>query len=174
MKQKLEHLQEAFVEAADLCAGALLDRRASVRLLQFLGEKLGCEWGTLWTVDAVRHQLCPVATWNSPSTEAPRLERDTVGRSLSLSEGNAGHVWRSRKPIWTVDLIKDMCIPRSIDAVNAGLHGGIWFAVKSEEAVYGVVELLGRSVPPPTAELLAQIEILGIWLGAAFETASGK
>jgi hypothetical protein len=174
MRHKLEHLQNALDEAADIGARPLRDGRTSERLLPFLAENLACEWGTLWKVDAASHQLCPVATWKSQSTGALRLERDTIGRSLSLSEGNAGHVWRSRKPIWTVDLIKDMCIPRSLDAADAGLRGGIWFAVKTEDAVYGVVELLGRNVPPPTTELLAQIEILGIRLGTDFEAASRK
>lgn len=172
MRQKLDYLQSAFSRALDLGAGAFHDARTSVRLLESLGESLGCDWGTLWKVDGVRHQLSPIATWSAPTRDAPLLERDTLNRSLSVSEGNAGHVWRSRKPIWTTELIKDMCIPRSIDAVAAGLRGGIWFAVKTEGAVYGIVELLGPDVPKPTEELLAGIEILGIRLGEAIEDAA--
>ena len=80
-------------------------------------------------------------------------------------------MWRSKKQIWTVDLIREMCIPRSLDATDAGLRGGIWFAMKTEHATYGVVELLGRDLPSPTAELLAGLEILGVRLGEAIENA---
>lgn len=168
--KKLEHFDDAFRLALELGSEAFQDAHASVRLLQLLGTTLNCEWGTLWIVDGAKHQLCPFATWSVESGEAPLLERHTRSRNLSLSEGNAGHVWRSRKPIWTVDLIRDMCIPRSLDAVAAGLRGGIWFAVQTEGDVYGVIELLGRDVPPPTIELLAGVEILGVRLGEGLRT----
>jgi hypothetical protein len=51
------------------------------------------------------------------------------------------------------------------------MRGGIWFAVKTEDAAYGVIELLGRDLPSPMAELLAGLEILGIRLGEAIENA---
>ncbi len=169
MKQKLVDLQDAFDRAVDLAGRALGDVHSSERLIERIGRALDCDWGTLWKVDPETRQLCPLASWNSPAVKTAELERDTRSKSLSLSEGNAGHVWRSQKPIWTLDLIRDMCIPRSLDAVGSGLKGGVWFAIKTERAVYGVVELLGRRLPPPTAELLAGIEILGIRIGEAIE-----
>jgi hypothetical protein len=169
MKQRQKHLESILERAVDWGAGILFDLNASTHLLKRLGVDLGCDWGTVWKVDTVHHQLCPFATWSSPSYEAPALMRDTRRRNLSLSEGNAGHVWRSQKPIWTVDLVRDMCIPRSLDAIDAGLRGGIWFAIKTERVTYGVIELLGHDLPPPTAELLAGVEILGIRLGEAVE-----
>jgi hypothetical protein len=88
-----------------------------------------------------------------------------------MSEGNAGHVWRTRTPIWTTNLVRDMCLPRSLEAREAGLVGGIWFAVKTDEAVYGVIELLGRQVAHPSEALMVEIEHLGIQLGRLFEAA---
>jgi hypothetical protein len=110
-----------------------------------------------------------VSTWTTNQFNAKKLKADTEHRSLSLSEGNAGHVWRSRKPIWTDDLIRDMCIPRSLDAESVGLHGGIWFALKTESAVYGVMELLGTNLPVADDEMLATIELLGINIGRSIE-----
>ena len=55
-----------------------------------------------------------------------------------------------------------MCIPRSIDATNAGLTGGVWLALKTETAVYGVIKLLGKNLSPATEEVLLHIEALGI------------
>jgi hypothetical protein len=172
MRQREKYLHDILEQARDWGAGVLCDIDASVHLLERLGQGLRCDWGTVWKVDGIQHHLSPIATWSSPSHDAPALEIDTRGRNLTLSEGNAGHVWRSQKPIWTVDLIKDMCLPRSIDAMDAGLRGGIWFAIKTERATYGIIELLGRDLPPPTAELLAGVEILGIRLGEAVEDAT--
>ena len=138
-------------------------------LLALLGEALGCEWGTLWKVDSSAQRLRPVATWSTANIQAGRLAEHTINRALSLSEGTAGHVWRGRKPIWTQDLVQDMCLPRSLDAKTAGLHGGVWFALKTDSAVYGVVELLGTKIPAATQELLVGIEAFGVQIGHLIE-----
>ena len=146
-------------------------------VLEVLAHAANCEWAMYWKVDGAQHVLRPAATWRAPTVASPQLERDTAGRMLTLSEGTAGHVWRTRKPIWTTDLVRDMCLPRSLDAKYAGLAGGIWFAVKTDEVVYGVIELLGRDVAPSGEALLVEIEHLGILLGRAVqehERARGK
>lgn len=140
-------------------------------VLEALATAAGCEWATSWKVDSSRQVLRPSVTWSAPSVQPSDLERDTASRMLTLSEGTAGHVWRSREPIWTTDLVRDMCLPRSLDARKAGLAGGIWFAVKTDNAVYGVIELLGRQLETPTESLLVEIEELGIRLGAVVEAA---
>jgi hypothetical protein len=60
-------------------------------------------------------------------------------------------------------------LPRSLDAENAGLHGGIWFPIKTDKAVYAIVELLGKNLLSPTEELLVGIESFGIDLGHLLE-----
>ena len=170
MKKKLEHLQEAFDRAVVLHAPG--SPEAAKKMFKTLGVALGCEWGTYWEVDAAARSLRATATWNTPGLSPEKIDRlatDTRSRSLSLSEGNAGLVWRTKKPLWTIDLVTDMCLPRSLEARALSLRGGIWFAVKTETTVYGVIELLGRDVPEPSDELLAGIELLGIRLGQTFE-----
>ena len=109
------------------------------------------------------------ALWKARPEVGSRLERGTLGRQLSLSEGTAGHVWRSKRPIWSCDLVKDMCLPRSLDAEDDGLQGGVWFAVKTNAAVYGVVEMLGPDMVLPDDSLLLAAERLGIVLGEWME-----
>jgi F420-0:gamma-glutamyl ligase-like protein len=46
------------------------------------------------------------------------------------------------------------------------------FAIKTDYAVYGVVELLGTEVPAATPELLAGIESFGIQIGRLLEDQS--
>lgn len=132
-----------------------------------LARAAGCNWGTYWKVDAVRRVLTPSGHWNDGQLHADRLKVNTLSRSLTPSEGTAGHVWRSGKPVWTANLIADMCLPRSLEASEAGLHGGLWFAVKTADSVYGVVELLGTGVPHPTQSDLDALELIGARLGCA-------
>lgn len=167
--RRLQQLQNIFEQVASLLAQHSETEEIASELLRLLGKALGCDWGTYWEVDFRLGVLRPAATWHAKGISAPRLEKHTHSRTLTLSQGTAGHVWRSRKPIWTQDLILDMCLPRSLDADNAGLHGGVWFAVKTDRTVYGVFELLGRNLPPATEELLVGIEAFGMRLGNLLE-----
>jgi hypothetical protein len=45
----------------------------------------------------------------------------------------------------------------------------MWFAVKTDTAVYGVVELLARELPSITTETLVAIERVGSRLGYVIE-----
>ena len=85
-------------------------------------------------------------TWKANPRDVTALEQDTIDRRLTLSEGIAGHVCRGKKPVWTLDLMNDMCLPRSLLAQRGGLQGGLWFAIKTKQAVYGVMEILGANI----------------------------
>lgn len=172
-KRRIEQLQTVFDRVAALLTRSADWEEVAEQLIALLGETLGCEWGTFWKVDSSLQRLRPIASWSTPSVHADRLAADTKNRTLSLSEGTAGHVWRGRKPIWTLDLVKDMCLPRSLDAQSAGLHGGIWFAIKTDTAVYAIVELLGRNILPPNQELMVGIEAFGLRLGHLLEERTG-
>jgi hypothetical protein len=133
--------------------------------LEFLGKRVGCEWATYWKVNHRTHLLFPAATWNTEPTKAQGLQQQTGHLSLAMSEGNAGLVWRNQKPIWTTDLTNEICSPRSITAQAAVQSAGVWFALKTDQKIFGVIELLGRSLPQRTPELLAAVEKLGLQIG---------
>lgn len=166
MQTRINDLSNSFNKVS-----ALLHENSSLadvgpKILQELGSRLNCQWGTYWKVILQSSELRPVITWTAPGFEAAALKRDTKNRSLSINEGTAGHVWRSKKPIWTLDLFSDMCLPRSLDANTVGLTGGIWFPLKTEGTVVAVIELLGRHILSPTEELIVGIEGFGIHLGS--------
>jgi len=60
----------------------------------------------------------------------------------------------------------DSVLPPSLEA---GLRGGVWFAVKTDTSVYGVIELLGPALEPKTPDNLVLVERLGFRLGHALE-----
>jgi len=138
-------------------------------VLSQIAELFECQWATLWLVHPDRPLLHPDLVWNLEPSKVWHLTENTTLRTLSLSEGTAGHVWRSRKPIWTTNLARDMCLPRSLNAEEAGLRGGIWFAIQTESVVYGVIELLGIDIPPATPHMLQAVEDFGKAIGSAME-----
>jgi hypothetical protein len=166
-KRKTIELERAFDNAVVLLHASRSVERSAKELLEILAQGFDCEWGTFWKVD--RTILRAITIWSAPTVKATQLNADTRNRTISPSDGTAGHVWRSRKPIWTADLTTDMCLPRSLEAADAGLHGGVWFALKTDRAVYGVIELLGKDLPRATDILLAAVEDLGIRLGYLIE-----
>lgn len=133
--------------------------------LESLAIALACDWATYWQVDPLQQALRPSSHWARKPMKVEQLKRDTVDRALSLSEGTAGHVWRSRKPVWSRNIALDMCLPRSLDARAAGFSGGVWFAVQTPRSVYGVVELLGEQIPPRTPALEDAVERAGLAFG---------
>lgn len=133
--------------------------------IKALAGSLKCSWGTYWKVNPATNKLRSVTIWSSLKTDTKKLDKKTKSKNLALNEGTPGQVWKTTKPIWTINLIKDMCLPRSLCAEEAGLDSGVWFAVKTGEVVYGVVELLGKGLPERNAETLFLIEQMGIELG---------
>ena len=165
MGNRVPDLLNSFEAISRLLESNLHLKEIAPVILSELGRSLSCEWGTYWKVSEQRKQLIPFAKWAIPNFSAPDLDLDTQFRSLSINEGTAGHVWRSRKPVWTLDLARDMCLPRSLDAYKSGLTGGIWFALKTEDAVFGVIELLGRHITPLDDRQIVELEHFGIRLG---------
>lgn len=167
---QLELLEQSIYEAAAAFRTDRDAREVPREALQALAVALGCTWATYWKVEVATMTLRAAVWWSNPEISDRRLRSHTLGRNLSMSEGTAGHVWRSQKPIWTTDLARDMCLPRSLDARHAGLQGGVWFAVKAEGTVFGIVELLGADIPPATDEHLKAAERLGLRLGSLLKT----
>lgn len=167
---------ERLAQLAEATDGAIALLRRPQRIeavgqavLERLANAARCEWGAYWTLDPSSQRLQVAASWTSLGPEGERFAQDARVRTLAPNEGNAGHVWRTRKPIWTTNLVLDMCLPRSLEASDAGLRGGVWFAVKTDTAIYGVIEMLARAFPYKNSDALAAVERIGFRLGCAVE-----
>lgn len=128
-KRALEELERTSDSIVEMIQGAQSIESAGPHVLQILGEVLGCEWGSFWKVNV--NKLLPAANWSAPSVQAPELDSDTRQRTLSMSEGTAGHVWRSRKPVWTlIGPRLSMCGPHvSAPGLDHRAHQGLPYEV---------------------------------------------
>lgn len=138
-------------------------------VLERFAQAAHCKWGAYWAVDLPSRALRAVASWSDLGPEGHAFDRETLAHIPATNRGNAAKVWRSGKPLWTADLVLDMGLPRSLRAAQAGLRGGLWFAVKTDTATYGVVELLAQVPPLITAEMLVAVERVGSRLGYTLE-----
>jgi hypothetical protein len=167
--ERLAQLAEATDSAIALLRSKRRIEEVAQAVLERLAAAVRCEWGVYWALDPPTQRLQAVASWSALGPKGERLEQDARMRTLATNQGNAGRVWRSRKPIWTTNLVLDMCLPRSLEASESGLRGGVWFAVQTDTAVYGVIELLARALPYKNSQALAAVERVGFRLGYVIE-----
>lgn len=165
VEHKLEKLGKACESAAVLFQKVDTEGVPPPEFIKAIAESLRSWWGTYWRVDRDADNLQSVTIWRTTGLDSKGLDEKTKAKKLGPEEGAPYQVWKTGKPVWTSDLVKAMCSPRSIAATEAGLNCGVWFAVKNKDVVYGVVELLGRGVLAGTEETLFLIEHMGIELG---------
>lgn len=138
-------------------------------VLHLLARASLCQWGAYWTLDAVPGSLRPIAIWSTSTLEALPLGCDLRHRPLSMSLAKARQVWRSRIPLWSTRSVLNVRLRRPRHLAEADLQAAVWFAVQTDAAVYGVIELRGQAAESKAPASLAAFERLGFRLGSAVE-----
>jgi GAF domain-containing protein len=167
--ERLIQLSRATDSAIELLRGASRPEDVGRAVLQRVAEAVSCHWAAYWAVDPQSRAARSAACWNGLGPEGQEFEQTARLRSLPLNLGNIAKVWRTGKPVWTDTLVLDMGLPRSLQASRAGLRSGLWFAVKTDTAAYGVIELLARTLPTISPETLVAVERAGCRLGYVLE-----
>jgi hypothetical protein len=166
IRNRLVELDSAVTRAIEMLRGGGQVEAVAQGILELLGQAACSERAMFWAVDSELRNLRAIATWSAETSGASPPGSDSRYRTVSLSRSNAGHVWRSRKPLWSTSLVLDTAAP---SAGEVGMRGGAWFAIKTDTSVYGVIELLGRALELTTPDNLGSIERLGSRLGHALE-----
>ncbi|MCC6277231.1 MAG: hypothetical protein IT289_04870 [Oligoflexia bacterium] len=137
-------------------------------MLELLGKKFICDWVVYWQVNEKARALRFEGVWMTPSFKADELESDVRKRIITQGDGMPGRVWRLGQPMKSLDIIRDMMLPRSLDASSSGIKEGIWFPVFKNETVSGIIEMLRSKSAPNGPHLLVFLEDLGRELGEYF------
>lgn len=138
-------------------------------VLHLLARASLCQWGAYWTLDAVPGSLRPIAIWSTSTLEALPLGCDLRRRLLSMSLTKARLVWRRRIPLWSTRSVLNVRLRRPRHLADADLRAAVWFAVQTDAAVYGVIELRSQAAESKAPASLAAFERLGFRLGSAVE-----
>ncbi len=140
------------------------------KLLETIGSSLGWEFGAVWEA-----ALGPDAfvrcteTWYADAARLADFARTSRGTSLPPGHGLPGRVWSSCAPAWITDVQTDPNFPRVGAALEAGLHAGFCFPIRTARGVVGAIEFLTSALREPEGDLLATMESLGSQIGQFVE-----
>lgn len=169
IQDQLAQFEQAVSDVVALLRGASQPKDVALASIERLGPAATCEMAAYWMLDPERRRVRPRAIWSVSGPKVQMLAHHPPPSTVSDSENTATHVWRSKKPIWATSVAVSPGTPRELENRQGNLQSGVWFAVKTDTAVYGVIELLGRAFAPRTTANLAVIERLGVRLGHALE-----
>jgi hypothetical protein len=169
IQDPLAQLKQAASDVVELLRAASRPEDVALASIERLGLAAACELTAYWMLNPEHRRMRPVAIWNVSGPKVQMPARHPPQPIISDSENTATHVWRSKKPVWATSAAVAQGTPRTLEDRHGDLQSGVWFAIKTDTAVYGVIELLGRTFAPRTTVNLALIERLGVRLGHALE-----
>ena len=138
-------------------------------LLQAIGERLGWEWGALWTIDQDAGVLRCEHIWHAPSLEAEALDAISWQTAGLPDRGLKGRVWQSAEPTWMADVTQDPHFMRAPIAARMGLQGAVAFPILLRGETLGIMEFFSRAIPPPDEAQLAMLSAMGNQIGQFVE-----
>jgi PAS domain S-box-containing protein len=168
-RRRSERRLAAQYAAARILADARALGDALEPMLHAIGEHLGWKAGSVWRVDPQAQVLRCVETWRQNPEGVSPFETMSRERTMARGEGLPGRVWSSREVVWIPDVVTEANFPCAEAAAAEGLHAAFGFPVYVGAKILGVVELFGREVEPPDAELLALMAGIGGQLGQFME-----
>ena len=142
---------------------------ATPRILRALCESLGWAHGALWQIAGDAGVLGCVETWHVPGLDLQSF--DSISREMRFAPGVGlpGRVWKTRRPAWIPDVVKDSNFPRAKIADADGLHGALGFPIVLGDHILGVMEFFSQEIQQPDDELLALLGTVGSQIGQFME-----
>jgi diguanylate cyclase (GGDEF)-like protein len=102
---------------------------AILKIIQFVCEDLGWEWGAFWALEqrpGRAHVLQCRYCWHSPAPSLSRFKRDREKIVLVAGEGIVGKVWASGMAQWIDDIARHVDVEQT-DAVRAAAPQSAYF-----------------------------------------------
>lgn len=160
---------QAQLQLQNIVTTCIAERRALVSSCQlFLAatcERFGWDLGTLWVPDHWEKLLC-ADIWVTPELAGSEFENVTRSTTFAEGEGLPGHVYRTRRPRWLLDILADDSFPRLTRARSIGLTSGFAVPLVRENQVLAILEFFSALERVEDRELLEFISVQGMRLGA--------
>jgi signal transduction histidine kinase len=137
-------------------------------VLRVLGEGIGWDLASLWTVDRDGARLRCVDVWSAPDFDAGAVPGVLRASAVAPGEGLPGRAWAGRRPDWVVDA-DPAGSTRAAAARAAGLRTAVAVPVFGRGEVLSVIELARREARAPEPDLLAALTAVGGQLGQFVE-----
>jgi len=114
--------------------------------------------------------MVPSKIWHlSRPKKYSAFKKITETNSVALGEGLPGRVLSSKKPVWIIDVTKDLNFPRAKLAKNLGVQAGFAFPVMVRKQVAAVLEFFSENAEKPNHQVLELMVQIGTQLGRIIE-----
>jgi PAS domain S-box-containing protein len=131
---------------------------ATPKLLRAICEGLDWKFGAFWRLDRDGTRIHCVETWREDSQSSSEFEALSRITTFSCGIGLPGRVWKTGKPAWVRDVLRDSNFPRAPAAAREGLHGAFALPLWLGKEFLGVVEFFSDEIQQPDGELLQTME----------------
>src|SRR5262249_35549617 len=138
---------------------------AAPKVLEAIGETLGCDLGVLWGIGLAPGVLRCVAVWHPPGIEVTEFEQHSWRIAFARGEGLPGRAWDSGRPAW----VPEAPFPRSVAAQRSGPCGALALPLGSDGNILGVIEFFSPELRQPQPAVLAMMASIGIQVGQFIE-----
>ena len=166
-RQKVERLRAIPITMTRLLADATASADAPRGILQKLCQDLGWDVGQLWISDGEEDVLRVRDFCSALAPEAANAQGINPESSLFAEIDLPGRIWRSREPVWVVDLTQDPDFVPT--AALPALHGAFGFPILNGGKVTGVVNFYSREICHPDRGLLTMVTDIGSQIGQFIE-----
>lgn len=142
---------------------------AAPQILKAFCQSTGWQVGALWSFDSGGDRLRCVEVWRTGVESSEDFVASCRALRFECGIDVPGKVWKSRKPTWIPDILKEEDISRAPFAFAAGLHAAFAFPIIWRKQLFGVVEFFSRTIQEPDGELLSMAAALGSQIGQFVE-----
>jgi signal transduction histidine kinase/CheY-like chemotaxis protein len=126
----------------------------ALNILRIACETLDWEVGVLWRVDATGKVLRCTEICHHGSKATPEFDELSRVTVFKKGLGLPGLVWKTGKPLWVDNVVKDPVFPRAPIALREGLRGAFGFPIWVGNDIWGVLEFLSSEIREPDDELM--------------------
>jgi PAS domain S-box-containing protein len=157
------HLLGAQQSIADHLVAGLEPSELCSRVLATLGETLSWDAGAVWRPTDDGALLRCAAVWHAGDArpEVAEFAENTREQRFAPGQGMPGRVWAFRRPVWLPDVSRDARMPRSSQALRAGLMTAVAFPLAVGDDCAGVLEFFSGGMHEPNAEVSAMFATVG-------------
>lgn len=162
------HLAAQHAVASVLATCSTLEE-AVPRLLESIGESMGWEVGSFWSVDRDAGVMRCAGSWSSPAFAGERFEDVSREMIFRRGEGLPGQVWATGKPAWVQDMAEDVALARAPVALEQGLRNAVALPLLSEREVLGSVDFFSTEIRAPDEDMIRMLETISSQIGQFME-----
>jgi PAS domain S-box-containing protein len=119
---------------------------ATHEILAVLAAWFDWDVAMLWVPDDELGLLRCGPSWSGDDPRLVEFLRVSERLTLPRGVGLPGRVWSAAEPRWVGEIAEDPDFPRASVAAEAGLHSATAIPVVGRDGVFGVIELLSRTV----------------------------